>query len=236
MEIRSLTATDRAALEMLATDLRQVFGTRLHSLVAYGLDAPAEPRALHSLALVDRLTFDDLAACVPFAATWRRRGLAVPLLLEEVEFRRTLDVFPLEYGEIIARHVLILGDAPFGAAAVTSEDTRRACEHLAKSQLIHLREGYLETGGDTRAVAALVAASAVPFRALLSNIARLTGEGGNDVAGIAERQIGIAADLVGEIMSAGRGTQGTIADPTALLKRYIDALEQVWEYVDTWRR
>lgn len=233
---RSLSVSDRASLEVLATDLRQVFGARLRSLAAYGLEAPAEPRVLHSLALVDRLTFDDLAACVGLVANWHRRGLAVPLILEDEEFRRTLDVFPLEYGEIIADHVPILGEAGFGAAAVSPEDTRRACEHLAKSQLIHLREGYLETGGNARAVAALVAASAVPFRALLVNIARLTGEGNHDIAAIAERQIGIPADLVQEIMSAGRGTQSTIADPTALLQRYIDALDRVWEYVDTWRR
>jgi len=85
-------------------------------------------------------------------------------------------------------------------------------------------------------VAALVAASAAPLRALLLNIDRLTGEDHDDVADVAEREVGIPADLVREIMSAGRGTQGTIADPTALLKRYIDALERVWEYVDTWRR
>lgn len=235
MEFPSLTAAERAALEALAADLGRVFGVRLHSLVAYGLDTPADPRAVHSLALVDRLTFEDLAACVPLVTHWRRRGLAVPLLLESEEFRRTLDVFPLEYSEIIARHVPVAGDSPFAAAVVTPEDTRRACEHRAKSQLIHLREGYLETGGEPRAVAQLIAASAAPFRALLTNIARLTGEPYDDVAGMAERQIGIPADLVREIMAAGRAAQGTIADPTALLKRYIDALEHVWEYVDMWR-
>lgn len=236
MESRSLTTADRTALDRLAADLRQVFGTRLRALVAYGLDAPADPPVLHSVALVDRLGFEDLAACVPLAATWRRRGLAVPLLLEEEEFRRTLDVFPLEYGDIIDQHVVIAGADPFAGASVKPEDTRRGCEQLAKSQLIHLREGYLETGGDTRAVSALVGASAAPLRTLLLNLARLTGEKDDDVAEVAERQIGIDAGLVREIMSAGRGTQSTIADPTALLKRYIEALEQVWEYVDTWRR
>ena len=236
MESRTLSAADRAALEALATDLRQVFGTRLRSLVAYGLDTPADPPVLHSLGLVERLTFDDLAACAPLVASWHRRGLAVPLLLEETEFGRTLDVFPLEYGEIIAHHVSITGDDAFEGASVATEDTRRACEQLAKSQLIHLREGYLETGGDTRAVAALVAASAPPLRSLLLSIDRLTGEDNDDVADVAERLIGIPAELVRDIMSAGRGSQGTIADPTALLKRYIDALEQVWEYVDAWRR
>ena len=32
----------------------------------------------HTLAIVDRLTFDDLGACVPLADDWLRRGIAVP--------------------------------------------------------------------------------------------------------------------------------------------------------------
>jgi len=236
MESRSLSAEERTALDGLAADLKRVFGSRLYAVVAYGLDAPAAPpRFVHSLALVDRLTFDDLAACLPLAAGWRRRLLSVPLILEREEFLRTLDVFPLEYGDIIAHHVRIAGDDPFGAARVSPADLRRACELGAKSHLIHLREGFLETGGDSQAVARLIAASAPAFRALLANIARLADDDDDDVAATAERQIGVPAPVVREVLSAGAGTYSSIAEPTALLSRYVAAVEQVWEYVDTWR-
>ena len=65
---------------------------------------------VRTLGLFERVTFDDLARAVPLAAEWQRRGLAVPLLLSRHEFERTLDVFPLEYGNIIASHVVIVGD------------------------------------------------------------------------------------------------------------------------------
>src|SRR4029078_8048196 len=100
----------------------RVFGARLRSLVVYGLDSPANPRLLHTLALVDRLAFDDLVKCMPSVAGWRRRSLAVPLILELEEFLRSLDVFPLEYGDIIAHHVRIAGDDPFGGARVSPAD------------------------------------------------------------------------------------------------------------------
>jgi hypothetical protein len=236
MDTVSLSPEERAALDGLAADLGRVFGTRLRSVAAYGLDAPAvAPRVIHTLALVDRLTFDDLAACVPRATDWRRRSLAVPLILEREEFLRTLDVFPLEYGDIIAHHVLVAGTNPFGDARVAPDDVRRACEHSAKSHLIHLREGYLETAGNPRAVARLIAASAAPFRALLANIARLADDDDDDVAETAARQIGVSASVVRDVLSAGAGTGTTITDPTALLARYIAAVEQVWEYVDMWR-
>ena len=167
-------------------------------------------------------------------AGWQPRSLAVPLLLELEEFLRTLDVFPLEYGDIIAHHVMIAGANPFGAAHVAQADVRRACELSAKSHLIHLREAFLETEAVPTAVANLIAASAPAFVALLRNIARLTDEM-RPTSPHAERQIGIPADVVREVISAGAGTRSAIADPTALLSRYIAASERVWEYVDTWR-
>jgi hypothetical protein len=238
MEPPSLSAEDRRAAQTLAADLRRVFGERLRSIVAYGLQhrAPAEDdgAVLHTLALVDRLTFDDLAACVPLASTWHRQGLAVPLILGRDEFERSLDAFPLEYGDIIAHHVLVAGPTPFDGAAVAADDVRRACEQQAKSHLIHLREGFLETTGKPERVTRLIAASARPFRVLLENIARLQGIEGDDVAAAAERQIGVSAGLVREVL-ATREAQGTIADPTALLSRYIATVERLWTYVDTWR-
>ena len=88
------------ALRPVAADLQRIFGTRLLSLVAYG--PPDHPDGAHTLALVDRLNFQDLTACAPRTSDWRRAGAAVPLLLSREEFLRTLDVFPVEYGSIIA--------------------------------------------------------------------------------------------------------------------------------------
>jgi hypothetical protein len=232
MEAASLTAGERKAFEAMAEDLRRVFGQRLYSVAAYGAGLVTDD-ALHSIALVERLTFDDLAACVPLAASWRRRNVAVPLLLEREEFLRTLDVFPLEYGDIIDNHVVITGADPFHGLSVSRADIRRACELQAKSHLIHLREGYLESGGEPDAVMRLIADSAGPFRALLKNIAMLADDIGDEVPDIAERQIGIPADVVRDVFSAGAGAQSSITEPTALLHRYIDAAERIWEYVDT---
>src|SRR5918993_1712044 len=172
MASATLSTAAHAALQRMAADLRRVFGNRLRAVCAYGqASADAETR---SIVLVDRLTFEDFAACVPLARRWDDDHLAVPLILDRDEFERTLDVFPLEYGEIIASHVLIYGDEdPFEDASVEIADRRRGCELQAKSHLIHLREGYLESGGDPRAVSALIAASAEGFRRLLANIVEL---------------------------------------------------------------
>jgi hypothetical protein len=41
--------------------------------------------------------------------------------------------------------------------------------------VLHLREGYVEAAGDKNAVSKLIAAAVPPFRALVTNVARLEG-------------------------------------------------------------
>jgi hypothetical protein len=238
--IAALNKEQRAAAGSLATDLQQTFGSRLYALVAYGLTAPDQ--LLHTLALVDEVTFADLTACAPSVHRWRRAGLSVPLLLSRREFERSLDVFPVEYGEIVATHVTIVGDDPFAGAQIAEADLRRSCELQAKSHLIHLREGFLEAGGDPQETVYLIASSTHAFRALLGNISRLdrgpvqpgpveTGDAA--LAAFAERTIGVPGALVREVL-AFKAASGAIAEPSGLLSRYVAATEQIWEYVDGW--
>lgn len=210
------------ALRLVAADLQRIFGTRLLSLVAYG--QPEHPDGAHTLALVHRLDFQDLTACAPRTSDWRRAGAAVPLLLSREEFLRTLDVFPVEYGSIIANHQLIAGENVLASMQVAESDRRRGCELQAKSHLIHLREGYLEAGGDPARVAGLIAASAPGLRALMENLQQLDSE--------AADRAGLTPELVREVAAAN---STSIADPSPLLARYLTAVERLWQEVDRWR-
>lgn len=240
----ALSSDQHAAGELLAADLRRIFGDRLRSLVAYGIretNSQDPDGPLRTLALLTQSSFDDLRKCAPLTHTWRRRGLAVPLLLTQHEFMRTLDVFPLEYGSIIANHILLAGDEPFTDTQVSAADRRRGCEHQAKSHVVHLREGFLETGGDSRDITALIAASAPSFRALLGNLVHLDTDrpdalfaDDHELAAMTHEIIGIPASLVAEILSAPV-VADVIADPTALLSRYIEASERIWAHVDRHR-
>src|SRR5687767_7264564 len=100
-----MTTTWRAAADTLVSDLRHVFGDRLQSVVAYGPQVDGVSEApLTCLALVASLGIDDLEACARVEPEWERRHVATPLILPADEFRRSLDAFPLEYGEIVRAH------------------------------------------------------------------------------------------------------------------------------------
>ena len=240
----ALSPRQRAALDALVGDLERIFGARLGSVLAYGLDRGADDadELLNALALVEAITFEDLSRMVPLAPAWRKAGLAIPLVLTKHEFIRTLDVFPLEYGNIIASHVVITGENPFAGLHVADADRRRGCELEAKSHVIHLREGFLDTRGDARTIAGLIAASAPAFRTVLANIVRLERGASfhqnalddDSLARLAEDTIGIPAGVVRDVLSSGR-TSTAAADPSALLARYIEASERVWRFVDGWK-
>lgn len=225
-----LTASEHGAVERLAADLVRVFGTRLHVVVAYrpGTSSPGEP-AVHTLALADRVTMDDLAALLTLVPAWHKARLATPLLLGREEFERTLDVFPIEYESILASHVVIRGAWP-AQLQVENADLRRACERQVKGHLIHLREGFLETHGRPAAVSAMLRASVPPFRSALRQIARLEGAPNQSDADLASfaGSIQVDAATVRDVLADGSAA----ADATELLSRYIQATEQLWRAVD----
>src|SRR4051812_29561201 len=182
------------AARALERDLHGIFGSRLQSLVIYGQhaarDGGAHGHGAHgraaptrTLAIAASLTLEDLRAIAGHVERWHDAGLATPLLLEAREFERSLDVFPLEFGAIIADHVVLSGDDPFASMQVDAADVRRACEVQARSHLLHLREGFLETRGRDDALSLLIVESAPAFAALVTSLARLGAKSNTASAG-----------------------------------------------------
>jgi hypothetical protein len=235
----AFSSSQQHAIDALARDLEEVFGARLQALVAYA--GSQGDGSVHSCALVEGLTFQDLVTCLPFTSRWHQRRVAVPLMLSPDELRRTLDIFPLEYSAIAADHVVVRGADPFANVAIAADDVRRAVEAQAKSHLIHLREAYLESHGETTRIANLIAGSAAPLRALLANIARLDGAAmpappDEALAAMAEARMGVTSGVIREVLASSGGNQSSITDPSHLFSRYLDATQKVWEFVDGWSR
>lgn len=239
------------AVSTLERDLRGIFGSRLQSLVAYGTRAGhaeevehaaagghiRERRLTHTMAIVEQLSVDDLRACSGRVASWHDAGLATPLLLASHEFECSLDAFPLEFGAILVDHVLVAGRSPFDGLAVDPADIRRACEVQARSHLLHLREGYLETRGRGDALAVLVVRSAAPFAALLQAVTRLRDSGVSDARTAGrhvERMLGLQSGPVGEVVKLADVTEISSSEAMKIFPAYLDAVERLVAWIDSW--
>ena len=225
-----LTASLSRAFGRLAADLERVFGSRFVALIAYEQNA--------SVAFGSSVLADDLDALGPLVGAWHHDGLATPLVMTPDEFGRSLDAFPLEYQAILDRHTVIAGTAPFAAAAVNADDLRRACEIQARGHLIHLRQGWIQSGGHQSHLIDVLVRSAAPFRALLSNVARLHAaphETEADLTRFARTVIGVPSDVVAHVLDLeihpehGRKVLPHVSE-------YLAAAEALWDFVDGWRR
>ena len=227
----------------LVSDLRAIFAGRLRSVCVYGRhagDGAAPPGTpIHSLALVgDAVGLPDLEGCARVAAGWLRKGLAVPLVIGEREFARSLDAFPVEFGAILASHRVIYGGDPFAGLSVPLDDLRRACEVDAKGHLLHLREAFIEAAGSPAAIAAIIEASAAPLRSLLTNMARLDGVTTSHLAAVtghATATLGPAhGRTIANVLSLAETPLGQ-GDAARLFPAYLAAAEALANYVDVWR-
>ena len=193
------------SIEPLAAQLKAIFGDRLKMIAAFGDTS-------NSCAVVQSLTIDDLDRCATHSAKWTKAGVETPLLIVEGELRRALDAFPLELSEIIATRRIIEGPDLFAEILVPKQELRRACEVQARGHVLHLREGYIEAAGGSKAVATLVAAAIAPFRALVKNVARLDG-----------------------ISPKALVTQLRLDNFDKGFPEALRAAERIVEYVDTWQ-
>lgn len=228
-------ATDAAA--PLLDDLREIFGDRLVSLVLYGRCLEDDGTPLTSFALVRDLTLADLEGCARAARRWSAADIGTPLVLPERELQRSLDTFPLEYREIMGAHARVFGPDPFEGAAIATEDLRRACEVESRGHLLHLREGFIESGGRPAAVADLMAASVPGFTALLRNVARLAGHDGSHGDALVRdgaRAAGLDDAVVDRVLTLARPGGLAAVDPARLFPDYLAAVEQLARMVDRW--
>lgn len=210
------------AVTALNRDMHEMFGDRLRSVVAYAITDRTSDTPQPTLVVVDALTPADLRACAALVVKWHESGLATPLILEASEFGRSLDAFPFEFGAILADHTIVSGENPFVGLKVDPADLRRACEIQARSHLLHLREGYIETQGRSDALAELVARSAAPLSALLRSVTRLKGISAAD---------GVLAQVA--------GLNGKELSPEAarrLFPDYLSAVEYLTTEIDRWGR
>ena len=223
-----------AALKPVADDLQRIFGDRLEALVAYGW---RHTGPVPSLALVRTLGLDDLNACAARNAAWARAGAATPLVLTRTDFARSLDAFPIEYGEIIDSHDVLLGVNPFGGLEIRPDDLRRACEVQTKSHLLHLREDYIQAGGRPAEIEALVRESAPGFASLFRHLARLSDAPAvtaTDLASFATRALGLDSHTVIDLLSHAESETMPSSDATRLFPAYLACMERLAEYVDRW--
>ena len=234
----------KMTLDELVAQLRAAFGAELRSVVLYGSAASGEHIPNQSdynvLVLVDSLDVARLDAVAAVVRAWTDAGNPPPFTLTSDEWRRSADIFPMEYTDILERHRVLHGAPPFDDVRVAPADLRRQLESEAMGKLLRLRQGVLAAGGDGRSQLELLSASRSTIMVLFRATLRLHGE--TPPADTAElcRQVarvaGLDATPFVRVLRHARGEEKVrAAEASALLGDYVRGVQRLVAHIDQYR-
>lgn len=228
-------------LDDLVTQLRAAYGTHLSAVVLYGSAATAEhlsKQADHDvLVLLDAFEPAMIAAASAVARAWREAGNPPPMTMTVDEWRRSSDVFPMEYTDILERHRVLHGTAPFADVSVSPDHLRLQLEQQVLGKLLHLRQGALLAGTDGKRQLELITASFSTIMVLFRAVLRLHREtpAATNVA-LAERVAALAgfdaAPFVRAARHARREEKLSPNDAGTVLAGYLSGVERLNAYLD----
>ena len=230
----------KMTLEELTTQLRAAWGDALQSVVLYGsaaADAPPPGTHCDVLVIVDRLDVARLDAASAVVRAWTDAGHPAPMTMTSEEWRRSADVFPMEYADILERHRVLHGAPPFDEVRVAAADLRWQLENQAMGKLLHLRAGVLASGGDAKRQLELLEASRAAVLVLFRSTLRLHGmpASGEPEAVVHEtaRVAGFDPEPYLRVVRHARGAPRLDrADVGATLAGYVSGVEQLKRHLD----
>ena len=228
-------------LDELVTQLRAAYGAHLSAVVLYGSAAAGEhiPRKsdYNVLVLLDRVEPTALASASSVAQAWNNAGNPPPMTMTVTEWRRSSDVFPMEYADILDRHRVLHGAAPFDGLSLSNDHLRLQLEQQVLGKLLQLRQGALLAGTDGKRQLELITASLSTMLVLFRAVLRLHGETpeGDNVV-LAEHVAALAGLESAPFVRAVRHVRGesTLAgrDAGDVLAGYLTGIERLNGYLD----
>ena len=229
-------------LDELVTQLRAAYGARLSSVVLYGSAAGGDHIPSRSdynvLVLLDSLdNAQSFVAASAVASAWREAGNPPPMTMTVEEWRRSSDIFPMEYADILERNRVLHGAPPFEGISVDRADLRLQLEQQVMGKLLQLRQGALLAGADGKRQSELVAASLSTMMVLFRAVLRLHGEPPTgDNTRTATRVGELAGFDAAPFLRAVRHVHGQEKLPAEqagqVLSGYLAAIERLNRYLD----
>ncbi|MCP4681963.1 MAG: hypothetical protein GY864_06505 [Desulfobacterales bacterium] len=163
----------------IIADYKGLFNDDLISIILYGSAAGKEYRPGKSdinlmivlsdagIGRIDQ-TFDTLKK-------WRKKNVATPLFLTKDYITSSLDVFPIEYLNFQQNYLLVFGKDILKDLVFNREFIRLQCERELKGKLLLIRETFLETGGEMKALITVITQSISAIIAIFEAFLYLKG-------------------------------------------------------------
>ena len=228
------------SIAQVAAQVRALFTNDLVSLTLYGSAAGDDfvpgRSDLNFVIVLERVTFAHLKALHACLPSWRKLGVATPLLLDREALDRGRDVFPMEFHDIKAQHRVLYGEEVFATLPVDGRHLRYQSEHEARGKLLRLRALYAEVGADRKRLEALMLDSLKTFLIIMRNFIRLRAGQGHtrygEVLEQFERHFQVALPTMRHLLRVRMGTERWVDGIDETFRGYLEEVEQLVDVVD----
>lgn len=177
--VQETVEASQVAIGELVTELESLYGSALHAIVQFGSAVAGEVLPGQSdtnlLIIVDAVPLSSLLAQSVGIRKWSAAGNPAPLLLTLDEWRSSADIFAMEYADILHRHVVLSGAAPFEGVTVAAADLRLHVEREAMGKLLQLRRAIMSVGNDTSLQLKLLTSGLSTLMVLFRGVVRVAG-------------------------------------------------------------
>jgi len=174
-------------LQEFVQQVQELYGGDLVAVALYGSAAAAEHvpgRSDINVAVVLRqLTPALLRKAASHLKGWSRHGFGTPLFFDPDSLHDSLDVFPIEFSDMQARHRTLWGPDLFADLHIERRNLRWQCEQELRGKLLKLRQSYVESAHAPADLERVLVAAASSLVVLARTLLRL---GGGDPGGGAE--------------------------------------------------
>ena len=235
-----MARTGKLTRDDLVTQLQTAFGDALRAVVLYGSAASGEAvpgRSDQNVLLVaDQLPMATLRALGQTMRAWQEAGNPPVLSLTTEEWQGSADIFPMEYADILERHLVLHGALPLEAVRVSLADLRLQVEQEAMGKLLRLRRAVMTAGTDAERQRELLRASLSALLVIFRGVLRLQGvEPPRDAAQVIRAVATTCAFDAGPYLAVVALRGGTALDADATdraLTGYLQGMEALVAWLD----
>lgn len=229
------------ATGVLVTELKEMFGERLESVVLYG-SVPRHESVLgvsdiNVLVILDEVRLDDLRRISPIARNCIELGRSEPRLFGAEEFRRSADAFAIEMADLLDQRQVLFGRDPVAGIEVPGAALRHQLEHEIRARHIQLRAGLMIAAPLPAAVGGLLEDALPAYVCYLRAVLRLAGRNvpvsSEDVIRAASNVIGARPDAFLDAWGSRKsGSTLVTAIDDPLVEGYLEIIDHAIAWVD----
>ena len=222
-------------------DYKQAFGPDLLSIILYGSGASGHyvpgKSDLNFLIVLTEQGTGRLDMAFELATKWRKRRVAVPLVMTKAEIQTSLDAYPIEMLNMSLHYTLVFGEDVLAGLYFRRECLRLQLERELRGKLFLLRQGFLGTEGKPKPIRNLIRVSLTAFLSAFSALLYLKG---TDIPrekaaliNAAEEAFSIDKALFHQCLEIRRGHDNfSPKEISVIFQRYIKEIADLCDKVD----